>query len=69
MQLMWPNKLPSLKHKQNVNLWRKKLELRNYVFPGGLIRYFVELHVTQQGIYLYSEATTYASWIKFTGDQ
>jgi hypothetical protein len=66
---MWPNKLPSLKHKQNVNMWREKLEFRNYVIPGVLIRYLVGQYVNQQRIYLYSEATTYASGIKFTGDQ
>lgn len=47
----------------------EKLEFRNYVFPGILIRCFVGQYVNQQGSYLYNKATTYSSGIKFFGDQ
>jgi len=62
---MWPNKLPSFKHKYVT----EKIRVQKLCFPRRLIRFFVGQYVNQQGIYLYSEATTYASGIKFTGDQ
>jgi hypothetical protein len=40
---------------------KKKLEFRNYVPPGVLIRYYEGQQVNQQEHYLYDKATTYPS--------